>query len=180
LPSKCKLEFFLTVSENKIAHLFFCNKNLKKMDGEARCCLLIILDLQKKSKPRGSEMRKRKDKIVLLKCELIDHFAFKYNQEQTTTISMSDLEEHPAFLAFTELEQTVFRLHRNGVKGKNIACRTKLNAPEICRMLQELRRRLHYLVRFRDVLLSNSKHRKRFLREFIQRESENAIVHKIY
>jgi len=59
---------------------------------------------------------------------------------------------NPAIRALPELEQDVWRLHREGVEGKVIGEMVGLRKDQICRMLAGIRDKIQYLYRFWEVI----------------------------
>jgi hypothetical protein len=115
-------------------------------------------------------MRKKRDKIVLMKLPKLEYFHYRYHREEEEAkgLGFEEIQDHPCFKALNETEQDIYMLYRMGNKGYEIAQKLELRPDQVCRKLAEIKARFEYLLRFREVLKNSRTARKKFFEAFVR------------
>jgi hypothetical protein len=70
------------------------------------------------------------------------------------TDDIAQTDDNPVILALTPVEQDIWQQHTRGVNGKTIGEYLGLTKDRVCRILQIVRAKIHFLYEFRTILLT--------------------------
>lgn len=103
-----------------------------------------------------------------MKLPKLEFFNYHYNQdkEKDSSFDLNFIQNHPCFQALNEQEKDIYLCYRMGWKNYETAEKLGLRPDQVCRKIQEIKARFGYLLRFREILKTNKKARKKFFAAF--------------